>query len=220
MMSVLSPFVNPMRVFAVRALASLDAPDDQAEMKKYRNALRTTLEAAEVDMSNVARQPRVSFSGTEHHALIVWYDIPCDALRLFAPPLKLIDETTERALDLLNGSVTTDLDAIPIEDVDAAARLMALMSVGGEDAADLHARFIEPHVGRYDAEFTPPSVEDLEELWSSIFPYYIGGTSTPPTAMDAWIARAWAFAVGHVERPRRTARSPKSRSRMVGGRSR
>jgi hypothetical protein len=42
---------------------------------------------------------------------------------------------------------------------------MALMSVGGDDAHDLHARFIAPQSHRYDEDFTPPSPEDLEELW-------------------------------------------------------
>ena len=219
MMSMISPFVNPMRVFAVRAIASLGQPvEDKAGMKKFRTALRTTLEAAGIDMENVAPQPTVSFSGTRPHAVIVWYDVPCDALRLFAPPLALIDETTERALDLLNGSVTTDMDLAPIEDVDAVTRLMALMSVGGDDAEDLHARFIAPRLHRYDEEFTPPSVGDLEELWRRIFPYYFGGTSTPPTTLDAWIGRAWAFGVGHVERPapfERIARAPSATSRRA-----
>jgi len=214
MMSMFSPFVNPMRVVAVRAIASLGQPaENQAAMKRYRTALRTTLAAAEIDVENVVEQPRVSFARGKRHALIVWYDVPCDALRLFAPPLELIDETTRLALELLNGSVTTDLDAVPIEDVDAIARMMALMSVGGDDAADLHARFVAPRLHRYGDDFTPPSVDDFDELWRRIFPHYIGGTSTPPTQLDAWISRAYAFGVGHVERPARAkpkrAKAPK-----------
>jgi hypothetical protein len=222
-MSMMAPVLNPVRLFAVRALASLGQPvETRAGMSTFRTALRTTLAAAGVDTDNIVSQPSVSFTGTKHHALIVWYDVPCDALRLFAPPLRLIDETSARALDLLNGSVTTDLDLAPIEDVDAAARLMALMSVGGDDPADLHARFIEPQLHRYDEDFTPPSVTDLGELWRRIFPYYFGGTSTPPTALDAWIARAWAFGVGHVERPlpvKTSARAPR-KSRVVRSRGR
>lgn len=221
MMSMISPFVNPMRVFAVRALASLGQPaENEAGLEKYRTALRTTLAAAGIEMENVVEQPSVSFSKTKHHALIVWYDVPCDALRLFAPPLGLLDDTTRSALDLLNGSITTDLDAVPIEDVDAVARLMALMSVGGDDAEDLHARIIAPRLDRYDEAFTPPSVSDLEELWRRIFPYYFGGTSTPPTELDAWIARAYAFGVGHVERPAPANPQRKSGARISRRRAR
>ncbi len=216
MMSMMAPSLNPVRLFAVRAIASLGQPAETRDgMSSHRTALRTTLAATGIVTDNIVPQPTASFTGTKHHALIVWYDVPCDALRLFAPPLRLIDETTERALDLVNGSVTTDLDLAPIEDVDAAARLMALMSVGGDDPADLHARFIEPQLHRYDEDFTPPSVEDLQALWRRIFPYYFGGTSTPPTTLDAWIARTWAFGVGHVERP-----APKTKTRARARRAR
>ncbi|MBN9163467.1 MAG: hypothetical protein BGO98_31690 [Myxococcales bacterium 68-20] len=201
MTSMLSPSLNPMCFFALRAIASLHAPEGQAEMRKYRTALRSTLEAAGIDMGHVLPQACASFAGTKQHALIVWYDVACDALRLFAPPVDLLDETTESALLLLDGTVATDLDALPIEDVDAVARMMALMGVGAEDAGELRAHFVAPHLHRYDEEFTPPSVAELEGLWKRIFPHYIGGTSAPPIALDVWIARAYAFGVAHVERP-------------------
>ena len=227
MMSLVSPFLNPMRVFSVRAIASLGQPaDSQAALRKYRTALLATLGASGIDMENVIEQPSVSFLRTKPHALIVWYDVPCDALRLFAPPLEVIDDTTGGALVLLNGSVTTDLDTVPIEDVDAITRMMALMSVGGDDAADLHARFIAPRLDRYDEDFSPPSVEDLDELWRRNCPYYFGGTSTPPSELDVWVARASAFGVGHVERPapakapKRAKRARKSGARIAGSRVR
>ncbi len=201
MTSMLSPSLNPICFFALRAIASLHAPEGQVEMRNYRTALRSTLQAAGVDMGQVLVQARASFVGTKQHALIVWYDVPCDALRLFAPPVELLDETTESALLLLEGTVATDLEALPIEDVDAVARMMALMGVGAEDAGELRARFVAPHLHRYDEEFTPPSVAELEGLWKRISPYYVGGTSAPPIALDVWIARAYAFGVGHVERP-------------------
>jgi hypothetical protein len=193
--------LNPMHLFAIRSLATIGSATTKAGLMRYRTAVCTVLEAAGLDMANVTPQPTASFSDTEHHALVVWYDVPCDALRLFAPPCRLIDETTENALSLLDGSITTELDTIPIEDVDAVARMMALMSVGGDDADDLHARFIEPHAYRYDDDFTAPSAADLEELWGRLFPYYFGGTSAAPGPVNAWISRAYAFGVAHVERP-------------------
>ncbi len=211
--------MNPMRVFAVRSIASLGQPNDSAAaLKKLRTAFRTVLAAADVDTSNIVPQPSASFSETKHHALIVWYDEPCEALRLFAPPLDLLDETTVMALDLLQGTVTMNLDSVPIEDADAVTRLMALMSVGGDDAADVHARFVRPRIHRYDEDFTPPSVEDLAELWGKIFPYYVGGTSAAPTELDVWFARVYAFGVGYVPpvtaapRARKAAKSDRSRS--------
>lgn len=200
MMSTISPFVNPMRLFTVRALASLEPPQTQTEMREYRTALRTTLEAGGVEMAEVVDQPTASFSDGSRHALLVWYDVPCDALALFAPPLELIDAVTESALLLLNGCVMTNLASVPIEDVDAAARLMALMSVGADDARDLHARFIAPNRHRYDSDLTAPTVSDLEALWRRIFPFYVGGTNAPPNAIDVWITRAYAFGTGDVER--------------------
>jgi hypothetical protein len=212
MMSMASPFATPIHAFAVRALASLAPPDGEAAMRRHRTAVRTILEAAGVEMGFVLQQPRASFSRTKHHALVVWHDVPCDALRLFVPPLELIDETTESALLLLNGSFTSRLDEIPIEDVDALTRLMALMSAGAGDAADLHARFIAPNAERYDEELSPPDVAELEQLWGRFFPFYVGGTSTPPSVLDLWIARVYAFGVGLVERPEH-ARAPRHRGR-------
>lgn len=189
--------VDPMRVMAVRGLASLEPPKPtKAAIAKHRTAALTLLAAAGVDTTNVLAKPTVSFAETVHHVLVVWYDVAAGVLRLFAPPP--LDDTSMKALELLNGSIVLDLAHTPIEDVDATARVMALMSVGGDDAEDLYARFIEPHCRRYDADFPPPCIADFEELWGGMFRYYVGGSNAQPTACDVWIDRVYAFGVGWV----------------------
>lgn len=186
-----------MTSFAVPAVASLAVPKTKKQMELYRTALCTTLTAAGLDMDGVF-EPALPFSSPKH-SLLVWHDVNCDALRLFAPPVAVLDDTTTRALDLLNGHRIADLHAAPIEDVDAATRIMALMGAGGDDASELHARFVVPQLHRYDDDFTPPDVSDLAELWNRVYEHYIGGTNFAPTELDAWIAKAYAFGIGLVD---------------------
>lgn len=190
---------NPFFILAVRSLASVEEPKrTKAALQRFRTAVWTTLAAAGVDMTGVLERPTQAFEDASRHALVVWYDVAAGALRLFAPRLDVLDSTSESALKLLNGSIVMDLAATPIEDVDATARVMSLMSVGGEDAADVHSRFIAPFVDRYDDSFTPPSVDDLGAVWGRIFPFYFGGDKYPPGPCDVWIDRVYAFGVGWV----------------------
>lgn len=183
-----------MNAFAVSAVAGLAVPKTKREMELYRTAICTTLGAAGLDMDGIA-EPDAPFKSPKH-ALLVWHDVNCDAIRLFAPPVDTLDDTSTQALDLLNGSRISNLDAVPIEDLDAATRIMALMGAGGDDAGELYARFVAPHLHRYDDEFTPPDADDLAELWNQVYAYYIGGTNFAPTELDAWIAKAYAFGIG------------------------
>lgn len=191
-------FVNPMRVFAVRGVASLDVPETDAEKKRLRTALRTVLAAADVDTDRMGAKATLSNKEYAEHTIIVWYDVACDALRVFAPTTRMIDDTTASALELLNGSVHADLTTLPIEDLDAVVRVLALMSGGGEDARDLHARVVVPNLNRYDEDFVPPTVEELEEMWGVWFQQYAGGTSSALAPIEAWISRAYAFGTGAV----------------------
>lgn len=203
---------NPLHMFAVRGLASLAAPEKPAKgaLAKLRTATLTTLAAAGLDTSHFLPQAKADFATSRHHMLIVWNDVAAGTLRLFAPPATLLDDTSLSALDLLHGQMVLDLDSIPIEDVDATARVMSLMSVGGDDAADVHARFIGPHLGRYADDFPAPTVEDFEELWGVLFKWYIGGNSHPPTdPVDAWLDRVYAFGVGWFPPVEKAARKKK-----------
>lgn len=193
--AILLNHVNPIHVFAVRALASLETPETKAEMLRHRSALRVTLEAAGVDMSNLSQKPGASFTETHHHALVCWYDMTSDALRLFAPGLHRIDETTEQALALLDGTIIGDWEDHPIEDVDAAIRLMALLGTGGETAAELHANHVAPNADRWDEDFEAPSATELEELWCTWRQWYLGGSGAVPNDVDVWVARTYAFAI-------------------------
>lgn len=179
--------VNPTFVFAVRALASLDSTDP----RKLRSAFRVTLEAAGVDLSALSRKARV----TPPHALVCWYDMTSAALRLFVVAEDNLDDTTIRALELLDGSIIGDWENHAIEDADAAIRLMALMGTGGETAAELFTNHVAPNRARYDEDFTAPTEEDLAELWCSWRDFYIGGTTTPPRNIEASISRAFAFGI-------------------------
>lgn len=188
------PSVNPLRVFAVRSLASLDVPDEaMAEMQRHRTALLTVLSAAGVDVARIAKKASASFSEDERHVLVAWYDIGANQLRLFAPPRHLVDETTERAMDLLAGNVIPDLDAVPIEDADACIRLMALLSVGGESPEELHERFVAPREDLYDDDFVAPEVADLAALWGQFMRHYVGGTNAAPFDIEPWLAQTFAF---------------------------
>jgi len=191
---------TPFFILAVRSLASLDEPErTKTALKRFRTAVWTTLAAAGVDMTGVLEQTTQPFEdASRHHALVVWYDVAAGALRLFAPRLDVLDPTSEQALKLISGSIVMDLSKTPIEDVDATARVMSLMSVGGEDAADVHSRFIAPHVDRYDDDFAPQTVADLEAVWGRMFPFYFGGDKYPPKPCDVWIDRVYAFGVGWV----------------------
>lgn len=212
----MSRLVNPMRVFAVQGVASLAVPRTDAEKKKLRTALLTVLGAADLDTDGIGDKPTASNKEFAEHTLVLWYDVDADALRLFAPTPKVIDETTTRALDLLHGSVHADLRALPIEDLDAVARVLALMSAGGSDAADLHARLVAPNLGRYDDDFVPPTPADLAALWGIWWPYYLGGTSVKPGPVEAWITRAYAFGSGPLPEAAKTkakaAAKPKAKA--------
>lgn len=189
----ITPSVHPFRLFAIRSLASLDTPETRAEMLRHRGAFTVTLAAAGVNMGRVKAKPSASFTDTYHHVLICWYDVTLDAFRLFAPSERRIDELTEGALALLDGSIHSDLDAAPIEDVDAAVRLMALMGVGGSTVEELYESVVSRNLHRYDDDFTPPSLDDLAALWATLQPYYWGGTSAAPSDLDVWVARTYAF---------------------------
>lgn len=183
--------ILPMFVFAVRGLASLERPEKKAEMLRHRSAFRVTLEAAGVDLSNLSAKPSTKTTG----ALVCWYDMTGGALRLFFVSDDDLDETTEQALELLNGTIIGDWERHPIEDVDASIRLMALMGTGGATAAELHEKHLSPNAERYDEDFTAPSVEDLEEMWCTWRAHYIGGTTAAPDDLDAWVTRSYAFAL-------------------------
>lgn len=183
--------VNPMFVFAVRGLASLEGAEKKTEMLRHRSAFRVTLEAAGVDLSNLAAKPRSTARGS----LVCWYDMTGEALRLFFVSDDDLDETTSQALELLNGAVIGDWENHPIEDVDASLRLMALMGTGGATAAALFEAHVVPNAGRYDDDFPCPTLEDLEELWCTWRAHYRGGTTAAPDDIDAWIMRTYAFAI-------------------------
>lgn len=187
-----SPFnqINPMYVFAVRGLASLDRPKKKTEMLQHRSACRVTLEAAGVDLSSFGPKPP---SKAPRGAFVVWYDMTSVALRLFFVSDDDLDETTEQALELLNGMIIGDWERHPIEDVDASIRLMALMGTGGMTAAELYARHVVPNLERYDEDFTAPTPEDLEEMWCTWREHYIGGSTAAPDDLDAWVSRTFAF---------------------------
>lgn len=186
---------EPTRVFAVRALSSLETPETKADMLRHRSAFTVTLEAAGVDMSNLRAKPSASYKETYHHALLCWYDMTADELRLFAPGAHKLDETTESALSLLDGVIIGDWEDHEIEEVDAAIRLMALMGTGGATAAELHANHVVPNLARYDEDFTPPDLDDLESMWCQLRPYYLGGTSAVPNDLDVWVDRTYAFGI-------------------------
>lgn len=185
--------VNPLAVFAVRSLASLEQPATKAEMLRHRSALRVTLEAAGVDMSNLAKKPAAPFADAPPHALLCWYDQTSNVFRLFLLEVDEIDETTGMALDLLNGTMVGRADGHPIEDLDAAIRLMALFGAGGATAEELYENHVAPNLDRWDDEFTAPDADDLEELWCSWRKKYIGGTVNGPDDIEVWIARTYAF---------------------------
>jgi hypothetical protein len=189
--SILFNQVNPMFVFAVRGLASLESAEKKAEMLRHRSAFRVTLEAAGVDLSRLADKPR----GTERGSLVCWYDMTGEALRLFFVGDDDLDDTTAQALELLNGTIVGDWENHPIEDVDASIRLMALMGTGGATAAELYEKHVVPNADRYDDDFTAPTVEDLEELWCTWRAHYRGGSTAAPDDIDAWIMRTYAFAI-------------------------
>lgn len=186
---------NPIHTFAVRALSSLETPDTRAELLRHRSAFTVTLEAAGVDMSNLSKKPSTKFDETNQHALICWYDMTSDVLRLFAASLHEIDDTTKDALALLDGTIFGDWNDHPIEDVDAAIRLMAFLGTGGMTAAELHARHVVPNARRYDDDFTPPDVDDLEAFWCTFRPYYLGGTTQAPDDLDVWVGCTYAFGI-------------------------
>jgi hypothetical protein len=183
--------VNPMFVFAVRGLASLDRAQKKAEMLRHRSAFRVTLEAAGVDLSNLADEPR----GAARGSLVCWYDMTGEALRLFFVSDDALDETTEQALELLSGTIIGDWENHPIEDVDASIRMMALMGTGGQTAEALFEAHVVPNADRYDDDFPAPTVEDLEELWCTWRAHYLGGSTAAPEDVDAWIMRTYAFAI-------------------------
>lgn len=203
---------SPLRGFAVRAVASLDAPDTKAGRKKLRTALLTTLSAAGIDVSRMGKQATASAEEFADHTLLVWFDVACDALRIFAPTENAIDDTTAKALELLNGSVILDWSSLPVEDLDAAVRVLARMKGAGVDAEDLHARLVAPNLHMWDEAFTAPDVSELEELWGTWFRYYVGGDGAPPVAIEAWIARAFAFGSGAIP-PRAAPAAKKRRAR-------
>jgi hypothetical protein len=189
--SILFNQSNPLFMFAVRGLASLEGADSKKEMLRHRSAFRVVLEAAGVDMSNLSAKPKATGRGS----LVCWNDRTSNVLRLFFVSDDDLDETTEQALELLNGSIIGDWERHPSEDVDATIRMMALVGTGGMTAAELHARHVVPNADRYDDDFTAPSVEDLEELWCTWRAHYLGGTDPAPDDIDAWVMRTFAFGV-------------------------
>ena len=197
-----------LSAFAVRAIASLDVPSTNAPKKRLRTALVTTLEAAGVETEGFGSGPKVANADFHEHRLVVWYDVACDALRVFAPSEAAVDETTALALDLLQGEVHVDLARLPIEDLDAVVRVLALMSAAGDDAADLHAALVAPNAHRYDDDFVAPTAEDLEALWGTWARYYVGGSSAPLGRVNAWIARAHAFGTGPLPAARPSGTQP------------
>lgn len=180
-----------MFAFAVRGLASLDGAEKKSEMLRHRSAFRVTLEAAGLDLSNVEEKPASKARAT----LVCWYDMTSNALRLFVVGDDDLDETTAQALELLNGIIVGDWERHPIEDVDASIRMMALMGTGGATAAELHENHVVPNAHRYDEDFTPPSVDDLQELWCTWRAHYIGGSTAAPDDIDAWVMRTFAFGI-------------------------
>lgn len=184
-----------LSMFALQGIATTEDAESKAEADRLRSAIRITLTAAGVDPSGLAARPRARFGDeSAHRALIVLYDGSADAMRLFAPPIAEVDEPTRMALELLRGTFTSDPDVLPIEDVDALARVLCVLGAA-ESVEALHASLIAPRLDAYDEDFTAPSVEDLAELWETLFPYYIGGTSFAPAPLDAWITRAYAFGI-------------------------
>ena len=73
------------------------------------------------------------------------------------------------------------------------------MSIGGDDAVDSQARFIEPRRHRYDEDFEPPSVADLEELLGQprlrLRPQR---GRVPPQARERAMRRAFGIAEGRT----------------------
>ena len=192
--------VNPQHVIAINAIAALEAPTSDAHKQRLRSTLISTLTSAGLDMTGLGQTATLPRTTYAEHTLVVWYDTTDDSLQLFAPTPKVLDATTAHALGLLNGMVHLDLRQLPIEDLDAVVRVLALTS-GATDAADLHARLVAPSLRRYDDGRGAPTVADLEALWGQWTRYYVGGTPHPAGTIEAWIARAYAFGTGALPAP-------------------
>ena len=192
--------VNPQHVLAINAIAALEVPTSDAHKQRLRSTLITTLTSAGLDMAGLGQTATLPSTTYAEHTLVVWYDATDDSLQLFAPTPKVLDAATARALALLNGMVHMDLRQLPLEDLDAVVRVLALTS-GARDATDLHARLVAPSLRRYDATRVAPTVANLEALWGQWIRYYVGGTPHPAGTIEAWIARAFAFGTGALPAP-------------------
>jgi hypothetical protein len=73
--------------------------------------------------------------------------------------------------------------------------MMALIGSGGMTAEELYDNHVAPNEDRYDDDFTPPTLADLEEMWCTWRAFYVGGTTAAPDNIEPWIARTYAFAI-------------------------